>query len=160
MTYLTGIVYRFTKLACCTGHTVTLTLDFQGKIFKWLYLRNRVSDWQEMKVMSIEAMLDPLYDLDFDLPMTLTLDFQGLIFQLYLRKGSAWHEMKGIWIDTMLDPQFDLDLWSQPWLWPWVFKVKSQNSCISEMDGSCFIWNICPGVQEINKSCKWQQEKE
>ena len=43
---------------------VTLTLDFQGKIFKWLYLRNGVSSWQETKVIWIEAVLDPLDDLD------------------------------------------------------------------------------------------------
>ena len=70
--------------------------------------------------------------LTFDLYLTLTLDFQDQIFQLlYLRKGlSAWHDM-------MLAAQYDFDL-------------GYRSSCISGMDGSCFIWNICTDVNEID----------
>ena len=120
-------MYRFTKLACCSGHMVTLTLDFQGKIFKWLYLRNGVSNWQETKVIWIEAVLDPLDDLDLWPAYDLDLGFSRSNFQTVSSQEevclarSAWHEMKGIWIQLIrcwtqyitltFDPTHDFDLW-------------------------------------------------
>ena len=147
MTYLTGIVFRFTQLACCSVHVVTLTFDFQGQIFKWLYLRNGVSDWQETKVIWIEAMLDLLYDLDLWPVYDLDLGFSRSNFPIVVSQEGvvcwAWNE-----IDMMLAAQYELDLWSHQWFWPWIFKDKYWNSCISGMDGSCFIWNICADVKE------------
>ena len=43
------------------GH-LTLTLDFQGQIFKMLYLRNRKADWHGTKGMWVDRMLHPLCD--------------------------------------------------------------------------------------------------
>ena len=40
------------------GH-LTLTLDFQGKILKMLYLRNGRADWHGTKGMRVDRMLDP-----------------------------------------------------------------------------------------------------
>ena len=58
--------------------------------------------------------------------LTLTLDFQGQILKmLYLRNWRAdWHGTKGKWVDRMLDPHCDFELWSHPWVWPLIFKVK------------------------------------
>ena len=102
-------------------------LDFQGKIFKLLYLRNGVSNWQETKVIWIEAVLDPLDDLDLWPAYDLDLRFSRSNFQTVSSQEevclarSAWHEMKGIWIQLIrcwtqyitltFDPTHDFDLW-------------------------------------------------
>ena len=67
--------------------------------------------------------------------LTLTLDFQGQILKmLHLRNGRVdWHGAKGMWIDGMLDPHFDFELWSHPWPWPLIFKVKFWKSHNSGM---------------------------
>ena len=45
------------------GH-LTLTLDFQGQIWKMLYLRNGRADWHGMKGMCVDRMLDPHCDFE------------------------------------------------------------------------------------------------
>ena len=66
---------------------------------------------------------------------TLTLEFQGQILKmLYLRNGRAdWHGTKGMWVDRMLDPHCDFELWSHPWIWPLISKVKFLKSHNSGM---------------------------
>ena len=73
--------------------------------------------------------------LTFDLSMTLILDFQGQFSNCISGRG------------CLLGMKWN-DLWSHPWFWPWIFKDRYRNSCISGMDGSCFIWNICADVKE------------
>ena len=41
---------------------MTLTLDFQGQIFKKSYLRNGLADWHGIKGMWVDKMLDPCSD--------------------------------------------------------------------------------------------------
>ena len=69
--------------------------------------------------------------------MTMTLDFHGKILKmLYIRDGRAdWHGTNGMWFDRMLDSHCDFVLLLHPWHWPWIFKVKFWNSCISGTGG-------------------------
>ena len=62
--------------------------------------------------------------------------FQGqTLFWPYLRNGwSYWCETKRKCIGWILDI-CDLDLWPHSWPWPWCFKVKFRNSCISGIVG-------------------------
>ena len=39
------------------------------------------------------------------------------------------------WWLSLVSGLCDLNLWSHPWLWPWIFKVKFWNSHISGMGG-------------------------
>ena len=70
--------------------------------------------------------------------MTLTLDFQGQVLKmLYLRNGRVhWHGTKGMRVHRMLDSHYDFKIWLHSWPWPWIFKVKYRNCCISGMWGS------------------------
>ena len=98
-------------LVLATMHLMTLTLDFQGQIFKWLYLRNRVSDWQETQVIWIAAMLDPQYDLDLWPAYDLDLGFSWSNFPIVVPQEGvvcfAWNEMDMNWYDF------------GPTIWPW-----------------------------------------
>ena len=82
--------------------------------------------------------------------LTLTLDLYAQILKmLYFRNGRAdWHGTKGIWVDMMLDPHCDFELWTHPWPWPLIFKVKfwkSRNSgmgCPIDME-----WKGCESTE-------------
>ena len=37
----------------------------------------------------------------------------------------------------------DLDLWPHKWSWPWIFKVKFWNNCISEWEGRLTLHKGC-----------------
>ena len=56
-------------------------------------------------------------------------------FLPFFMSWSDWHGTKVIWIVTMSDPLYHLDLWPHPWHWPWIFKVKFWDSCVSGMGG-------------------------
>ena len=44
---------------------------------------------------------------------------------LFPRNGrTVWHGTEGMWFDRKWDPLCDLELWSHPWFWPWILKIK------------------------------------
>ena len=63
--------------------------------------------------------------------------FQGqTLFWTYLRNGwSDWFETKRKCIGLILGIICGIDLWPHSWHWPWIFKVKCRNSCISGIVG-------------------------
>ena len=88
---------------------MTLTLNFQGQIWNFLYLSQKWSDCHERKAnISIELQASNVTN-GFELDHNLDL-----------------------WI---LKVKLDLDLWPHTWPWPWIFMVKFWNSCISEWEG-------------------------
>ena len=158
MTYLTKIVYRFTKLAYCSGHKVTLTLDFQGHFF----LRNGMSDWQETKVIWIEAMLDLLYDLDLWPAYDLDLGFSRSNFPIVVSgRGSLlgmkwkWCELIRCWTHYMtltFDPTHDFDL---------VFLgLNFKIAVFQKYMGPALFGTFAQMYNKMNNSCKWQHGKE
>ena len=88
---------------------MTLTLNFQGQIWNFLYLSQKWSDCHETKAnISIELQASNVTN-GFELDHNLDL-----------------------WI---LKVKCDLDLWPHTWPWPWIFMVEFWNSCISEWEG-------------------------
>ena len=117
------------------GH-LTLTLDFQGQIFKMLYLRNGRADWHGTKGMWIDRMLHPLCDFQRSPHSWPWPWIFKILKKSYLRNGMAdWHGTKGMWVDGMLHPLCDFQCPPHPWPWPWIFKVKFWKCCISGMGG-------------------------
>ena len=89
--------------------TMTLTLNFQGQIWNFLYLSQKWSDCHETKIIiSIELKASNVTN-GFDL-----------------------HHNLDLWI---LKVKRDLDLWPHTWPWPWIFMVKFWNSHIPEWEG-------------------------
>ena len=88
---------------------MTLTLNFQGQIWNFLYLSQKWSDCHGMKSKHIDSTPVLKYDQLFDFGPNLDL-----------------------WI---LKVKCDLDLWPHIYPWPWIFMVKFWNSCTSESEG-------------------------
>ena len=101
--------YRLTSKASnvISGLTLamTLTLNFQGHIWNFLYLGQKWSDCNEMKSKHIDWT-------------------PGL-------KCDQWIWPWPLNFEGKCDP----DLWPYTWPWPWSFMVKFWNSCISEWEG-------------------------
>ena len=89
--------------------TMTLTLNFQGQIWNFLYLSQKWSDCNETKSnISIEleaSNVTNVFDLDHN-------------FDLWILKVKR-----------------DLHLWLHTWPWPWILMVKFWKSCISGWEG-------------------------
>ena len=80
---------------------MTLTLDFQGQIWNWLYLcKNGPIAMKQKANTSIELYAS-------NVAMTLTLNFQGQIWNLLHlnQKWSDCHEMKSKHINLNSRPQ-------------------------------------------------------
>ena len=88
---------------------MTLTFNFQGQIWNFLYLSQKWSNCQETKSKHI------------DWTQRLKCDHRVWPWPW------PWP-----WI---LKVKLDLDLWPHTWPWPWIFMVKFWNSCISEWEG-------------------------
>ena len=88
---------------------MTLTLNFQGQIWNFLYLSQKWSDCHETKSKHID--------------WTPGLKCDQLVW--------PDHNLD-LWI---LKVKHDLDLWPHTWLWPWIFTVKFWNRCIPEWEG-------------------------
>ena len=88
---------------------MTLTLNFQGQIWNFLYLSQKCSDCHEMKSEHMDWTQASNVTNGFDLGHNLDL-----------------------WI---LKIKCDLDIWPYTWPWTWIFMVKFWNSCISEWEG-------------------------
>ena len=120
---------RPTLLLSTLTSPVTLTLAFQGQIFKKLYLWNGRVNWYGMRETWVYKMLNPLCDLElWSWPWTSNCE------QPYFKNWTAdWHGTKGM--SGFLEP-----LWPWPLTLPmtldWIFKVKFWNDHISRMEGS------------------------
>ena len=89
---------------------LTLTLNFQGQIWNFLYLSQKWSDCHKTKSKHIDWT-------------------PGLKCDQY---GFELDHKFDLWI---LKVKLYLDLWPHTWPWPWIFMVKFWNSCISEWEG-------------------------
>ena len=93
--------------------TMTLTLDFQDQIFKKLYLRNGMADWNGTKGMWVDRMLDShcdfkLWPHPWPWPWIFKVKYGNCCNSAM---GGLTHlEWKGCELDMMLDAQWD---------WPW-----------------------------------------
>ena len=111
---------------------VTLTLDFQGQIFKKLYLRNGSVSWYGMRGTWVYRMLNPLCNLElWSWPWTSKVELWSSRISRIERpidmKQKGW---VGSWTHC------DLDLLTLPMTLDWIFRVKFWNSHISRMEGS------------------------
>ena len=117
--------------------TMTLTLNFQGQISNWIYLKKMVrlprNEKQTYRLISRPQM----WPSGLTLAMTLTLNFQCQIWNwLYLyQKWSDCHETKSEHIDWTLGLKCNHQIWPWPWPWPWLFKVKYEICYISTKSG-------------------------
>ena len=136
---------------------MTLTLNFQGQIWNWLYLSQKWSDCHETKNKHIDWTLGLKYDhrvWPWPLPWPCIFKVKDGISYISAKSGPIATERKanistelqasnvtnGFELDHNLDlwilkVKRDLDLWPHTWPWPWIFMVKFWNSCISEWEG-------------------------
>ena len=140
------------------GH-LNLTLDFQGKSLKMLYLRNGWADWHGTKGMWVDRMLDPHCDLEqwpHPWPWPLVFKFWHQILKWFFpgmggprcplspkrpinlislsRNGRTdRHWTKGIWADRVLYLLCDLQLW--PWLDLGFSRLINFKNAVSGMGG-------------------------
>ena len=89
---------------------MTLTLNFQGQIWNWLYLCQKWSDCHKTKSKHIDWTLGLKCDHHLTLAVTLTLNFQGEIWIfIYLNQN---------WPDSHETKSKHIDLNSRPQIWP------------------------------------------
>ena len=88
---------------------MTLTLNFQGQIWNFLYLSQKWSDCTKRKA-------------------NIWIELQAW----NVTNGFDLHHNLDLWI---LKVKRDLDLWPHTWRWPWIFMVKFWNSRIPEWEG-------------------------
>ena len=97
------------------GH-LTLTLDFQGQIFKMLYFRNGRANWHGTKGMCVDRMLDPHCDFElwphpYPWPLNFKVKFWKVVTQQWdarltwnERDVSRWDVRPTLWLWTMTSP--------------------------------------------------------
>ena len=116
---------------------MTMTLDFQGKIWNLLYLSQKRSDCQEMKSKYIDWTLclkcdHRVWPCSWPWPWICKVKY-GICY--ISAKWADRHKTKYERINWMLGLKCDQWVWPWLWPWPWIFKVKFLNSCISRMAG-------------------------
>ena len=134
---------------------MTLTLNFQGQIQNLLYLSHKWSDCHETKSKHIDWTLGLKCDHRVWLwpwPWIFKVKYRICCISAKIgqiaskRKANISIELQasnvtnGFELDLNLDlwilkVKCDLDLWPHRWPWPWIFKAKFWNSCISEWEG-------------------------
>ena len=136
---------------------MTLTLNFQGQIQNLLYLSHKWSDCQETKSKHIDWTLGLKCDhrvwlWPWPWPWIFKVKYRICCISAKIgqiaskRKANISIELQasnvtnGFELDLNLDlwilkVKCDLDLWPHRWPWPWIFKAKFWNSCISEWEG-------------------------
>ena len=108
---------------------MTLTLDFQGQIWNFLYLSQKWTIAKKRKAnISIELQASNVTN-GFDLDHNLDL----------------WN----------LKVKCDLDLWPHTGPWPWIFMVKFWNSCISEWEGRLTLHKGCGSRSFMTMTIWW-----
>ena len=110
---------------------MTLTLDFQGKIFKKSYLNSDMADWHGMKGMWVDRMLDPCCDFQRS-PRPCSWIFIVKFWKCCISGmgGLIEMEQKGCESIGCYTHFVTFNFWAQPWPWPWIFKVKFWKSRI------------------------------
>ena len=136
---------------------MTLTLNFQGQIWNFLYLSQKWPDCHETKSKHIDWTLGLKCDHRvWPWPWPWPWIFKVKYGISYIsakrgpiatkRKANIWTELQasnvtnGFEVDHNLDlwilkVKCDLELWPHTWPWPWIFMIKFWNSCISEWEG-------------------------
>ena len=104
---------------------MTLTLNFQGQMWNFLYLLQKWPDCHETQTYRLKSR-PQMWPSDLTLTMTLTLNFQGQIWSLlYLNpKWSDCYETKSkhiVWA-----PCLRCEQWVWPWPWPWHLNFQGQ----------------------------------
>ena len=116
---------------------MTLTLNFQGQIWNWLYLCQKWSDCHEMKSEHIDWTLGlkcdhQIWPWPWPWPWIFKVKYEiGYISA----KWSDCHEMKSEHIYWTLGLKCDHQIWPWPWPWLWIFKVKYEICHISTKSG-------------------------
>ena len=138
---------------------MTLALNFQGQIYKMLYLSQKWSDCHETKSKHIDWTLGLKCDhrvWHWPWPWPWIFEVKYRICYISSKDGPIATKWKAniliepkasnvtngfdlchnldLWISKI---KCDLDLWPHTWPWPWIFMVKFWNSCISESEGRC-----------------------
>ena len=112
---------------------MTLTLNFQGRIWNWLYLSQKWSDCHETKSKHIDWTLGLKCDHQ-TLAMTLTLNFQGQIWNLlYLNQK---------WPNYLKTKSKHIDLNSGLQMWPMGLTLTLAMTLIFEFSRSYVILTI------------------
>ena len=130
---------------------MTLTLNFQGQIWNFLYLSQKWPDCHETKSKHIDWTLGLKCDHQV-WPWIFKVKY-GISY-ISAKRGpiatkrkanistelQASNVTNGFELDHNLDlwilkVNCDLELWPHTWPWPWIFMVKFWNSCISEWEG-------------------------
>ena len=101
------------------GH-LTFTLDFQGQIFKMLYLRNVRADCHGAKGMWVDRILDPHCDFELWPHPSWPLIF----------KVKFWKSRNS----GMLDPHCDFEVWPHPWTWPLILRSNFEKVVTQELN--------------------------
>ena len=136
---------------------MTLTLNFQGQIWNFLYLSQKWSDCHETKSKHIDWTLGLKCDhrvWPWPWPWPWIFKVKYGISYISAKSGPIATKRKanistdlqasnvnnGFELDHNLDlwilkVKCDLELWPHTWPWPWIFMVKFWNSCISEWEG-------------------------
>ena len=117
---------------------MTLTFNFQGQIWNWLYLCQKWTDCHETKSEHIDWTLGLKCDHQvWHWPWPWPWIFKGQIWNLlYLnQKWSDYHETKSKHIDLNSRPQIWQRVWPCPWpwylnfqghMWSWPFGDQGQ----------------------------------
>ena len=97
---------------------VTLTLNFQGKIWISVYLDRKWSDCLKEQTCRMDSK-PQLWPSDLTLAVTLTLNLQGQIWNYYIlaKKLSDCHQTKSKHIDWTPCPKCDHRIWAWQWTW-------------------------------------------
>ena len=136
---------------------MTLTLNFQGQIWNFLYLSQKWPDCHETKSKHIDWNLGFKCDhrvWPWPWPWPWIFKVKYRISYISAKRGpiatkrkanistelQASNVTNGFELDHNLDlwilkVKCDLELWPHTWPWPWIFMVKFWNSCISEWEG-------------------------
>ena len=116
---------------------MTLTLNFQGQIWNWLYLSQKWSDCHEMKSKHIDWTRGLKCDhRAWPWPWPWLWIFKVKYGICYIsQKWCHCHETKSKHIDWSQDLKCDHWVWPWPWPWPWIFKVKYGIGYISAKNG-------------------------
>ena len=136
---------------------MTLTLNFQGQIWKFLYLSQKWPDCHETKNKHINwtpglKCVHEVWPWPWPWPWIFKVKY-GISY-ISVKRGPIAKKRKanisielqasnvtiGFELDHNLDlwilkVKCDLELWPHTWPWPWIFMVKFWNSCISEWEG-------------------------
>ena len=132
---------------------MTLTLNFQGQIWNFLYLSQKWPDCHETKRKHIDWTLGlkcvhRVWPWPWPWPWIFKVKY-GISY-ISAKRGpiamkrtanisteiQASNVTNGFQLDLwILKVKCDLELWPHTWPWPWIFMVKFWNSCISKWEG-------------------------